>query len=186
VPPADVSDPARTVGWFTARYPAWFSLLDVDDTQAAAAVREQRLSLPNGGFDYGLLRWLGPDAVRAQLAGGHQPDISFNYMGQIRGVGDAPFTLASWRPDALDRGAERASDLPRPHALAIEVLLQDGRLQISLFYDDARFDPDLMTEFAERLTENIVELARQVPASLPGGGAPALDADDLAALAADR
>jgi len=186
VPPADMSDPSRTVGWFTARYPAWFNLLDVDIEQAAAEIHEQRLGLPNGGFDYGLLRWLGSDAVRTRLATGHQPVISFNYMGQIRSVADAPFTLVSWRPDAPERGAERASDLPRPHALAIEAMLQDGRLQIGLFYDDARFDGATMTELAERLTSTIVELARLVPAFLPDDGAPTVDADDLAALAAGR
>src|SRR3546814_20630791 len=84
IPPDDVPEPARTVGWFTARYPAWFDLTEVEDAAAAAAVREQRLSVPNRGFDYGLLRWLGPDSVREELSQGYRPDISFTYLGQIK------------------------------------------------------------------------------------------------------
>ena len=186
VPPVDLPDPSRTIGWFTARYPAWFSVVDIDDAQAAASVREQRLALPNSGFDYGLLRWLGPNAVRDRLSRGARPEISFNYMGQIRGIADAPFVLASWRPGEPGRGKERAADMPRPHRIAIEATLEGGRLQFGLFYAEGEFDETMITAWTEHLMAVTIKLARLVPSSLSPRAAGMLNADDLAALAGDR
>ena len=123
------AEPARTVGWFTARYPAWFDLTGAPPEAAVGSVREQRLAIPNRGFDHGLLRWLGPEAVRRSLAAGAIPEISFNYLGQIAGVPNGgPFTLASWRPNCPLRGAERSDASPRPHRIAVEAMLCDGCL----------------------------------------------------------
>jgi non-ribosomal peptide synthase protein (TIGR01720 family) len=184
-PPAGVPDPSRTVGWFTARYPAWFDLTGVEEAQAAAAVRDQRLSLPNRGLDYGLLRWLGPEAVRERLARGYAPVVSLNYLGQIPGVPDAPFRLASWRPGCPLRGTERTADLPRPHLIAVEAMLLDGQLRLDVLYDSTLLDPGAMARLAEALGATAVRLARLTPlAAPPTAGLPALDADDLTALAA--
>ncbi|WP_029013117.1 type I polyketide synthase [Niveispirillum irakense] len=193
-PPDGMPDPARTVGWFTARHPAWFDLTGVEEGEAAMAVRDQRLSIPNRGQDYGLLRWLGPAPLRQTLAAGHHPAVGLNWLGRMPAVTDAPFTLVSWRPGCPLRGAERAADLPRPHALAVEVMLVEGRLRLDLFHDSARFDPAVMEKLVADMAATLLRLASLAPAAMaptqtaPPLSAPssplALDADDLAALAA--
>ncbi|PCE30705.1 hybrid non-ribosomal peptide synthetase/type I polyketide synthase [Burkholderia ubonensis] len=189
-PPEGEPEPARTVGWFTARHPAWFDLTGVPEAGALAAVRAQRLAIPNRGADYGALRHLGPDDARNALAAGHRPEVSLNWLGQLTGIVDAPFRLVSWRPGCPLRGAERAPGLPQPHALAVEAMLIDGRLRLEFIYDDARFDAAAIDALAAGFAAWLVRLARRpadaaapVPAPDPSGQ---LDADDLAALAAHR
>ncbi|MUV23444.1 aminotransferase class III-fold pyridoxal phosphate-dependent enzyme [Burkholderia thailandensis] len=193
-PPHGLPEPARTIGWLTARHPAWFDLTGVPEAAAAAAVRAQRLSIPNRGADYGALRHLGPDDARNALAAGHRPAVSLNWLGQLTGIAHAPFRVISWRPGCPLRGAERAADLPQPHALAVEAMLIDGCLRIEFIYDVARFDAAAIDALAADCAASLLRLAREsaAPPAAPAASAPPpdprgeLDADDLAALAANR
>ncbi|RFS50727.1 hypothetical protein, partial [Burkholderia pseudomallei] len=181
-------EPARTIGWFTARHPAWFDLTGVPEAAAVAAVRAQRLSIPNRGADYGALRHLGPDHARDALAAGRRPAVSLNWLGQLAGIEHAPFRLVSWRPGCPLRGAERAADLPQPHALAVETMLIDGCLRIEFIYDAARFDAATIDTLAADYAAALLRLAREraAPPAPPPDSPGELDADDLAALAASR
>lgn len=134
-------DVSRTVGWFSNRYPAWFDLSDVEINGAAQAIAEQRRDIPENGVGYGLLRYLGPDRVRARLAKGMMPEISLNYMGQIIPPPDDVYTMLSWSPACPDRGPERAAHLPRLHKLAIEAFIIDGSLKLLW-----QFDASMCTE----------------------------------------
>jgi non-ribosomal peptide synthase protein (TIGR01720 family) len=89
-------DLSRTVGWFTARYPATLDLTGIDTfpalrsgpaAAALKAVKEQLRALPDGGLGYGLLRYLCPE-TRQMLAALPEPTIAFNYLGRFR-TGDA-------------------------------------------------------------------------------------------------
>ncbi|MDA0562230.1 condensation domain-containing protein, partial [Burkholderia pseudomallei] len=187
-PPDGLPEPARTIGWFTARHPAWFDLTGVPEAAAVAAVRAQRLSIPNRGADYGALRHLGPDHARDALAAGRRPAVSLNWLGQLAGIEHAPFRLVSWRPGCPLRGAERAADLPQPHALAVETMLIDGCLRIEFIYDAARFDAATIDTLAADYAAALLRLAREraAPPAPPPDSPGELDADDLAALAASR
>ncbi len=75
-------DVSRTVGWFTSLFPV---LLDIsaatDPGEALKLVKEELRAVPNRGIGYGLLRYLsGTDALPAP-----QPEVSFNYLGQLDG-----------------------------------------------------------------------------------------------------
>ncbi|CAJ4575512.1 polyketide synthase peptide synthetase fusion protein [Burkholderia pseudomallei] len=187
-PPDGLPEPARTIGWFTARHPAWFDLTGVPEAAAVAAVRAQRLSIPNRGADYGALRHLGPDHARDALAAGRRPAVSLNWLGQLAGIEHAPFRLVSWRPGCPLRGAERAADLPQQHALAVETMLIDGCLRIEFIYDAARFDAATIDTLAADYAAALLRLAREraAPPAPPPDSPGELDADDLAALAASR
>lgn len=88
---ADV-DSAHTVGWFTSIVPARLGVgaasVDVatalaDPARAAALlehVTAHLADLPNGGIDYGVLRYLGE---APELADAPQPQVLFDYLGRF-------------------------------------------------------------------------------------------------------
>ncbi len=126
-------DLTRTVGWFTSVYPL------VLDTAGAAGpgerlmrIKEQLRAVPVRGIGYGVLRWLGPDAeLRAALGAQPEPEISFNYLGQLDG-GAAPATRLRFA--AGPRGRESAEGEPRRTALAVSGGIVGGSLQLSWTY----------------------------------------------------
>ncbi|MDE2431083.1 MAG: hypothetical protein KGM99_20365, partial [Burkholderiales bacterium] len=148
-------DISRTVGWFTCRYPAWFDLSDVAIGDAAQSIAQQRREIPSGGVGYGLLRYLGPEQIQTSLAQGYMPEISLNYLGQIRPPDDDVFTLISWTPDAQDRGLERASDLPLTHQISVEAMILNGQLKVLWLFNGRRFQMPEMQGLANEMVGNI-------------------------------
>ncbi|MFZ3000603.1 MAG: aminotransferase class III-fold pyridoxal phosphate-dependent enzyme [Undibacterium umbellatum] len=151
-------DVSRSVGWFTSRYPAWFDLSDVDAVAAASEIAMQRSDIPAHGFGYGLLRYLGPEKVRAALAQGQMPEISLNYMGQINPPPDDVFKLLSWSPDRQDRGAERAAHLPRLHKMAIEAYILDGCLHLLWQYHATTYQEQEIRSIAQKMAGYIASI----------------------------
>jgi non-ribosomal peptide synthase protein (TIGR01720 family) len=78
-------DMSRTIGWFTSVYPFFIELNDIEDPiEVLKQVKEQLRAVPNNGIRYGLLRYGAGDAeIRTRLRDMPQPDISFNYFGQL-------------------------------------------------------------------------------------------------------
>ncbi|PSK32383.1 non-ribosomal peptide synthetase [Nocardia seriolae] len=124
VPGADLS---RTVGWFTAQVPVRIGPVapqaDPSDTRAAAValktVKEQLRAVPRGGIGFGLLRHSNPATAR-ELAGLPEPQVGFNYLGQIPdGVGEA-----DWLPESMaDRlGGHAHPDMPLAAVLAVDAV----------------------------------------------------------------
>jgi non-ribosomal peptide synthase protein (TIGR01720 family) len=73
----DGVDLSRTVGWFTTLFPVALDVVDGDWREQIKAVRRQLRAIPNNGFGFGALRYLGRLTV-----GGPDPQVSFNYLGQ--------------------------------------------------------------------------------------------------------
>jgi amino acid adenylation domain-containing protein/thioester reductase-like protein/non-ribosomal peptide synthase protein (TIGR01720 family) len=79
-------DTSRTVGWFTSQYPVILDMkaLSPDDlgTQIKQ-VKETLRCVPNKGIGYGILRYLTSKEKKGELTFKLQPEISFNYLGQL-------------------------------------------------------------------------------------------------------
>ncbi|MEO1223659.1 MAG: aminotransferase class III-fold pyridoxal phosphate-dependent enzyme [Pseudomonadota bacterium] len=120
-PVAQAVDLSRTVGWFTARYPVVVSPDDARDTHAwLIEFKEAIRGIPNRGVGYGLLRHLGNAAL------GLEPQVSFNFAGDLNRYGDGDVVLVR-----LGAGRERDPAARRPHLLAITSWLDEGRLHVS-------------------------------------------------------
>ncbi|BBY76493.1 non-ribosomal peptide synthetase [Mycolicibacterium parafortuitum] len=78
------TDTSETVGLLSAIYPL---RIDDDDPKAVSAKLAQ---VPSGGIDYGLLRYLRPDAA-ARLTRHPEPQLLLNYLGRtdLRPAGGA-------------------------------------------------------------------------------------------------
>ncbi|OBF21600.1 hypothetical protein A5725_13460 [Mycobacterium kubicae] len=116
-------DLARTVGWFTTKYPVslalrspnWGQVITGDPALAAVIkdVKEQLRAHPDG-LTYGLLRYLNPDVDLC----GPDPAVGFNYLGRLGAATQA--TADMWRvsPDGPSLiGAATAVAMPLMHTV---------------------------------------------------------------------
>ncbi|HET9479993.1 MAG TPA: condensation domain-containing protein, partial [Pyrinomonadaceae bacterium] len=81
----DDVDLSRTVGWFTNAFPVLLeATAGLSSVAALQSVKRQLRSIPAHGIGYGLLRYLNDDAeVSGQMRDLPEPEVSFNYLGQL-------------------------------------------------------------------------------------------------------
>ncbi|MFD0365698.1 amino acid adenylation domain-containing protein [Nocardia sp. GCM10030253] len=144
VPGADLS---RTVGWFTSQFPLRLEVSDPDDLAAALkSVKEQLRAVPRGGIGYGLLRYLNPntsaalepsDSVSLERAAAvsnsssgralipskgpvAEPEIGFNYLGQVSDAGVG----GPWLPDSIvgELGGIGDPEMPATAVVSIDAV----------------------------------------------------------------
>ncbi len=74
----------RTVGWFTSLFPVNLQLTTDSLGEAIISVRDQLRQIPNRGLGYGVLNYLvGDSAITPEQSRCCQPELTFNYFGQI-------------------------------------------------------------------------------------------------------
>ncbi|MEW2159999.1 amino acid adenylation domain-containing protein [Streptomyces sp. NPDC007189] len=185
VPGADLS---RTVGWFTAMYPARVDVRGVDLAdvlaggpaagQAVKLVKEQLRAVPDKGIGYGLLRYLNPETAE-QLADLPAPQIGFNYLGRISDA-DVPEHLrahgwgpASWSAELI---ATPDPDLPALSALEVNSVVTDTpdgtRLQAAFMFPTGVLSRERAAELAELWVEVLHGMAAYAARPHIGGLTP--------------
>jgi amino acid adenylation domain-containing protein/non-ribosomal peptide synthase protein (TIGR01720 family) len=162
-------DCSRTVGWFTTRWPQWLHLEPGGDIGAALrAVKDQLRRVPDGGIGYGVLRYLAPPALAAEFAAWPEPEVGFNYLGQV----DQMFAAGGWRLAAEATGAERAPDGVRRHQIAIDALVTRGALRMRWTYAGARFRRATIERLAARCLDVLREIVAHCAAERHGAYTP--------------
>jgi len=157
--PADLS---RTIGWFTALYPA---LLLIDPhrppEETLHAVTEQLAETPQRGIGFGILRYLHPDPeIRSQLAALPQRQINLNYLGRVdRATPDAKLFAV----ETIDVGPTQAEENTRPHLLAINAAVVAGRFTIRWSYSTATHTQDHMQDLAESFVSELLTVSSAAP-----------------------
>ncbi|MFI1916361.1 amino acid adenylation domain-containing protein [Nocardia sp. NPDC020380] len=184
VPGADLS---RTVGWFTAQVPvrigpvAAHTVADGESPAVGAlkVVKEQLRRVPRGGFGYGLLRYLNPGAA-AGLAAMPEPQVGFNYLGQV------PDTVAEgdWLPVSMaDRlGGHADPEFPLSAVVSVDAVLleseQGQSIRVVWRFASGVIDRSEVELLAREWVSAAVEIAEQAGAHSTGGFTPS----DLALL----
>ncbi len=161
-------DVARTVGWFTTRYPLTLrqpdniepGQLSMDESlmgQLLMSVKEQLRAVPNKGIGYGLLRYLHADEqVRSSLQPAVPVALSFNYLGQFQHTGgSAAFDLA---PEGS--GANQAEDQTRAELLSVVASVSQGRLQVNCQYSSECYSDTAIEQFCSGYLAALSELIR--------------------------
>jgi mycobactin peptide synthetase MbtF len=132
-PDAKEIDTSLTVGWFTNVFPLRLGVAehatDVEtarrDPEAACrllrSVSERVSAVPDGGLDYGLLRYQRRDA---QLVAAPHPQVEFNYLGRVDlGLALQPGT--AWTPvtdDELTDSVPMVSEPDLPLRYTFDVI----------------------------------------------------------------
>ncbi len=157
-------DTSRTVGWFTAIYPVVIEAPEGDVGEVIKAVKEELRAIPNKGVGYGVLRYLGGDAVSRALAAAPAPEVSFNYLGQLdRAVSDEGLFAIATEP----KGASKSPRRRRPFALDVNASVLGGALDVYFTFGEGRLQRDLV----ERLARGYVEALRAIIAHCKAEGA---------------
>jgi amino acid adenylation domain-containing protein/non-ribosomal peptide synthase protein (TIGR01720 family) len=164
----DDVDLSRTVGWFTTMYPVW---LTADPSHSPATtlkgVRDQLKRVPRKGIGYGLLRY-GGDGERAQsLSSLPQPQVMFNYMGQL----DRSSSEASpWAICRHGSGPNRSPEQPRSHILEVNGAVVEGCLEVSFSYGNQIHRRDSITKLADHFVaalKRLLDDSADGPATTP-------------------
>ena len=125
-----IADVTRTVGWFTAVYPAFLQVERGTDVGARIkSLKEQLRLVPEGGLSYGVQRYL---RRAGEQSTGSRAEVLFNYLGQL----DQIFRQT---PDALIIGPASESgglgedpQAERLHLLEINGSVIEGRFKTAL------------------------------------------------------
>lgn len=133
-------DTSRTVGWFTSVFPVCLKATEM----VQATLRQVKANLrqiPQNGIGYGLLRYLAHPALESPI----QPEVSFNYFGQLdRTTTSSVFALAS----ELDGATRSELDL-RTYLLEINSSVVSGRFQVDWSFSTARHQQETIAHLAE-------------------------------------
>ena len=146
-------DVSRTVGWFTSLFPV---VLDLEGHTGAGAalqaVKEQLRAIPQRGVGYGILRYVrGSEVLRGQP----QPQLAFNYLGQLErtlSVGG----LLERAPEGV--GAARSAQGLRRHLLEVNGGVQEGRLQFTWSYSAGVYERATIEAVAQGFVQRLEEL----------------------------
>ncbi|MFI8716265.1 condensation domain-containing protein [Stenotrophomonas sp. NPDC077464] len=187
---AEALDISATVGWLTSRHPV--RLPDASGQPPGAllaTVKDALRSVPGPGISYAALRYCSSDsAVRGRMAALAQPQVSFNYMGQVARA--APGAMSAFDFEPTTAGGLHGAGVVRAQPLAIGAAVNDGVLDLHLTFCNATHSLDSVGVLADHLLSALTELAevshaqnapRCTPSDFPGCG---LDVDTLRAVLA--
>jgi amino acid adenylation domain-containing protein/non-ribosomal peptide synthase protein (TIGR01720 family) len=164
-------DLSRTVGWFTAGYPV---LLDVRGTanpgDALKRVKEKLRQVPNRGLGYGVLRYLCPEPeIRAQLAALPEPEIAFNYLGQLD---QAMPQGGLFRPARESAGPAQSPRGQRTYLLEINGAVSGGRLQLGWTYSAGIHHGTTIEKIVQRFLASLRSIIDHCRAAQAGSFTP--------------
>ncbi|HSN97012.1 MAG TPA: amino acid adenylation domain-containing protein, partial [Candidatus Nanopelagicales bacterium] len=148
----DDIDLSRTVGWFTTLFPVRLRLPSDEPSEVLAAIKEQLRAVPRHGIGYGLLRYLHEDGQKLLWP---KPLISFNHLGRFRSEIDSPLGLRFVRENL---GPFEAAQGTRSHVLAMNSLVADDCLEISLGYSRDLHDDATIERLAGELVATVRSL----------------------------
>ena len=167
-------DLSRTVGWFTALYPVRLDLEEKDEKdepgKALMTIKEQLRRIPRRGIGYGLLRYLCQDEkIVRQLKTLPQPELSFNYLGQID---QALSETTPFAPATQSRGPDRSPRGKRSHLLEIDGGIAGGRLQLEWTYSQNLYHRATIESLAQNFIEALRALIAHCQSPTAGGYTP--------------
>ncbi|MCP1749196.1 non-ribosomal peptide synthetase [Bradyrhizobium japonicum] len=145
------------VGWMTSLFPIAVDC-SADSRTTTTRVARTLKDLPGGGAGWGLLRYARRDAVARELAGLPEPQILFNFLGNVD-----PRSQAPW-----DAGPMRGGRNLRWHLLEVTALIEAGRLRILLGYSRAVHRPQTAQAILSRAVEILGGLVATPPIEKTG------------------
>ncbi|WP_342379995.1 amino acid adenylation domain-containing protein [Myxococcus stipitatus] len=152
----DDVDLSRTVGWFTSIYPVTVELPPAGTPgDGLRAVRDALRRVPRKGLGYGLLRYLRQDSVRTKLEAIPEPQVAFNYLGQLDSAlpSDSPLVSAD-----EPIGAQQSHLGRRRQVLEVNAHVLEGRLEVSLTYSEALHHRSTLEALAQGYLHALREL----------------------------
>ncbi|MEC0207768.1 amino acid adenylation domain-containing protein [Paenibacillus ehimensis] len=147
----------RTVGWFTSQFPVVLPMEHTDDLgYQIKSVKEHLRQLPNHGIGYGLLKYITPRESVPGLTFTQQPDICFNYLGQI----DTDLRKRWFGPSPWPVGRLTSPEAERTASLFITGYVQDRRLHVTIDYNRTHHRHETIEALLDKLQNRLLDLIR--------------------------
>jgi non-ribosomal peptide synthase protein (TIGR01720 family) len=151
----DDVDLSRTVGWFTSLFPVRLHCHNSDPGELLNTIKADLRKIQRSGIGYGLLRYLCSDPRSALLRSSCEPQILFNYQGQVEELLDSRrlLRLASATPGILESRKQQ-----RNHLLDVNAIVIGGRLQADWTYSNKFHRKETILGLAESFQERLRRL----------------------------
>ncbi|MGQ3477838.1 amino acid adenylation domain-containing protein [Paenibacillus sp. TY11] len=153
----------RTVGWFTSQCPVLLCMHDPDNLPDwIIKTKENLRTIPNKGLDYEVLKYLSPESLRAPLIFSIEPEINFNYLGQLDQISNSPYFQLSPYSSAASFGPEGLGNISPNnelcYALEITGYIEGDRLHFSIGYDSTRISVQEIQYLAEGYEKQLIKV----------------------------
>lgn len=144
-------DVSRTIGWFTTMYPVRLEVNEPDLPSQIKFLKEQLRSIPNNGFDFGVLKFL-----KNGFSGQEQKLIRFNYLGDFENsVRRDLFEFAHEVSGLESSGCNTLTSL-----LEINAMIVNHRLQFSMTYSQNKFMEETIQKFCNTYSDWLRDILR--------------------------
>jgi len=153
-------DLTRTVGFFTSFYPLRLHVHGQDSAgDTLLQVRDELQKMPLSGTSFDMLRFLSQDPAVAQLLSTYkEPDVVFNYQGQLDNVQAADNGHWQLIDEQVTDAEARAEGEVTWQKMSIVAFVKASRLNISFTFSNQQF----RRETIERLGKLIHQEARHL------------------------
>jgi len=133
-----------------------------DSITQLKAVKEQLRAVPQGGIAYGIGRYLCQDeAVASSLAQLPEPQVSFNYLGNMD---RQPIGPENGRPLGGVFGLQRSAAEVRPYLLDLIAYIAEGQLHLTLHYSDNVHQAATIDALAQHIKQTLAEFVDKAEA----------------------
>lgn len=146
----------RSVGWFTTHYPVHLDLgtaVGLDDS--IKAIKEQARAIPRSGLGFGLLKYLCNDEAATAIRSLPEPQVSFNYLGQLDQVLPESSPIA---PASESVGPQQGAQNRRTHELSFVSSVKAGQLHLTCLFSQQRYDRETVDRLMTHVIQHIREL----------------------------
>jgi non-ribosomal peptide synthase protein (TIGR01720 family) len=159
------------VGWFTSIFPVRLRFEPATSPgDALKSIKEQLRGIPNRGIGYGLLRYLSTDIeITRSLEAQAQPEVSFNYLGQLSSAPSAAPQIALARESS---GPARSTRQTRRYLLEISGSELEGRLQLEWTFSENIHRPSTIDGLARQFVGALRSLIAHCQSPEAGGYTP--------------
>ncbi|MES2731062.1 MAG: amino acid adenylation domain-containing protein [Bacteroidota bacterium] len=146
---------SRTVGWFTSMYPIVLHVNNQQDLgRQLKEVKESLRQIPNKGIGYQIWKYLAADEYRKDLPISHEPQISFNYLGQFdTDIAELSFDLAK-----ESYGFTQDPEDIRLGELEFSGMITHNQLSINVAYGSKQFLPETIASFLKHYENALLSL----------------------------
>jgi len=163
-------DVSRTVGWFTSIFPVRLELGDSGENWQPGvtlkSVKEQLRRIPQRGVGYGILRYLSGEKA---LESRPEQAMVFNYLGQFDRAVEGSKLL---RFASESSGPWHSPKQKRRHALEINSLVMNDRMEFEFTYNPAFHDEKKIQQLAQGFSNALKELIAHCQLPDAGGRTP--------------
>jgi len=150
---------SRTVGWFSCLFPFIIDVIDASPRSLVQQIKAKRLSIPEGGVEYGIYRHIAADA--GGNAHHFKADFLFNYLGVI----DTHEAGGSFSIESAV-GETRSPAIKMQAPVVINVSVSNAQLCIEMIYSRRHVSEMDMTRFAASFVTALQNIANYFVAGL--------------------